>query len=43
MYIGDRISTGIAGLDTMLRGGLIEGRPYVVIGAYSDGSSFSKA
>jgi circadian clock protein KaiC len=37
--MGTRISTGIAGLDTMLKGGLIEGRPYAVIGGPGAGKS----
>jgi len=39
MILGERISTGVAGLDAMLRGGLIEGRPYVVIGGPGAGKS----
>jgi KaiC/GvpD/RAD55 family RecA-like ATPase len=34
-----KISTGITGLDTMLKGGLIEGRPYAVIGGPGAGKS----
>lgn len=34
-----RISTGIPGLDEMLRGGLIAGRPYVVSGASGSGKT----
>lgn len=34
-----RISTGIAGLDQMLHGGLIPGRPYVVTGPPGSGKS----
>ncbi len=34
-----RISTGIPGLDTMLKGGLIAGRPYTVIGGPGSGKS----
>jgi len=35
----NRISTGIVGLDEMLKGGLIEGRPYTVIGGPGSGKS----
>lgn len=35
----DRISTGIKGLDKMLNGGLIPGRPYVVSGPPGSGKS----
>ncbi len=34
-----RISTGVQGLDTMLKGGLIAGRPYTVIGGPGSGKS----
>src|SRR5881409_4325023 len=35
----DRISTGVAGLDTMLGGGLIPRRPYVVSGPTGSGKT----
>lgn len=34
-----RVSTGIEGVDTMLRGGLIPGRPYVVEGPFGSGKT----
>ncbi len=34
-----KVSTGIEGVDTMLRGGLIPGRPYVVEGPYGSGKT----
>lgn len=34
-----RMSTGIDGIDTMLRGGLIPGRPYVVQGPFGSGKT----
>lgn len=34
-----RVSTGIEGVDAMLRGGLIPGRPYVVQGPYGSGKT----
>lgn len=34
-----RVKTGINGLDLMLNGGLIEGRPYLVVGAPGTGKS----
>jgi len=35
----DRISSGVDGLDKMLRGGLIPGRPYIVTGPSGSGKS----
>jgi len=35
----DRVSTGVAGLDAMLGGGLIPGRPYVVSGPTGSGKT----
>ncbi|MBN2251582.1 MAG: ATPase [Candidatus Altiarchaeota archaeon] len=35
----ERVSTGIAGLDEMLNGGFIQGRPYVVIGTPGAGKT----
>src|SRR5512136_1333892 len=35
----DRVSTGVPGLDDMLRGGLIRGRPYVVSGTTGSGKT----
>jgi len=35
----DRVSTGVAGLDKMLRGGLIPRRPYVISGASGTGKT----
>ena len=35
----DRVSTGVAGLDAMLGGGLIAGRPYVVSGPTGSGKT----
>jgi KaiC/GvpD/RAD55 family RecA-like ATPase len=35
----DRVSTGVPGLDDMLRGGLIPGRPYVVSGTTGSGKT----
>ena len=37
--MGDRVSTGIEGLDAMLRGGLIPARPYVVSGPRGGGKT----
>jgi circadian clock protein KaiC len=37
--MGRKVSTGITGLDTMLKGGLIEGRPYAVVGGPGAGKS----
>lgn len=34
-----RASTGVAGIDSMLKGGLIPGRPYVVAGAHGTGKT----
>ncbi|MDG6225215.1 MAG: ATPase domain-containing protein [Candidatus Thermoplasmatota archaeon] len=39
MALNRRISTGISGLDSMLKGGLIEGRPYAVMGGPGAGKS----
>jgi KaiC/GvpD/RAD55 family RecA-like ATPase len=36
---GERVSTGVPGLDDMLRGGLIPGRPYVVSGTTGSGKT----
>ena len=36
---GPRVSTGIPGLDEMLKGGLIRGRPYVVSGTTGSGKT----
>jgi circadian clock protein KaiC len=35
----DRVSTGVPGLDTMLRGGLPAGRPYILTGSPGSGKS----
>jgi KaiC/GvpD/RAD55 family RecA-like ATPase len=35
----DRVTTGVAGLDTMLGGGLVAGRPYVVSGPTGSGKT----
>ena len=35
-----RISTGVSGIDDMLCGGLISGRPYVVSGTTGSGSGW---
>jgi len=35
----DRVSTGVAGLDKMLRGGLIPRRPYIISGASGTGKT----
>jgi len=37
--MGDRVSTGIEGLDGMLRGGLIPARPYIVSGPSGSGKT----
>ncbi len=37
--IGKRLGTGIAGIDEMLRGGLIPGRPYVLSGTSGSGKT----
>ena len=34
-----RMATGVDGIDTMLRGGFIPGRPYVVAGTYGSGKT----
>jgi KaiC/GvpD/RAD55 family RecA-like ATPase len=36
---GYRVSTGVDGMDRMLNGGLIPGRPYAVAGAYGTGKT----
>ncbi|HHE04503.1 MAG TPA: recombinase, partial [candidate division WOR-3 bacterium] len=35
----ERIKTGISGLDEMLNGGLISGRPYIVTGSPGAGKT----
>ncbi len=39
MITHDRVSTGVGGLDTMLKGGFIQGRPYLIVGGPGSGKT----
>src|SRR2546426_3627193 len=39
----DRVKTGVAGLDTMLNGGLLPARPYVISGPTGSGKTILSA